>query len=77
MMTINHGGDDHEKMLLWLVIIMMMLMISTGLISLRHMPLPTSLKKLKVSYCGIMSLPENLFHFQLEEIDMSGNSCKE
>ena len=31
------------------------------------------LKKLHAANCDILSLPDNLFHYQLEEINLSGN----
>ena len=41
--------------------------------SLPLLPASSSLKKLNAEHCDIQSLPDNLFHHQLEEINLKGN----
>ena len=44
-----------------------------GLKSLPHLSDLSCLKKLHAENCDIQSLPDNLFHYQLEEINLSRN----
>ena len=50
---------------------------SADLTSLPPSSPSSALKKLIAERCGIKSLPENLFHHHLEEVDLSGNTGKE
>ena len=60
-----------------MMMMMTMFYICADLTSLLPLLPSSALKELTVIECGIKSLPANLFHFQLEEIDISGNSGKE
>ena len=47
--------------------------VSSGLTSLPLLSSSSHLKKLDARDCDIQSLPHNLFHHKLEEIDVNGN----
>ena len=49
---------------------------SQGLTSLPSLSISCRLKILVTRKCGITSLPDNLFHFQLEEVYLDQNSGK-
>ena len=60
-------------MLMTTIIIMIDGPLFSGLKSLPS-PFPSSkLKKVTAKECSLESLPSDLFHFQLEEVDFQGN----